>query len=270
MVNVTQRDVRSTGFMHRANVTDPDVILITPTIPIVIETQAVYGQLTPGAYNMGYVARIKGMGVTNRSSVNVITVPIGSLTNTVSMVIPQKVGATHYEAFFSPYVNSGDLPLWICSITEEQRVNGAFVTAPGVVSSPSIYAAPGRLVFNCIGTGISIGSSIFDWSNAFILPTPDNIIDCVGKTRADLYVLFELDDLRENPYFLAVPFYKTQAPDSKFYSGPTLEVNNYDMVGEAVVNECSSFDVSSCEELLIAVGGLQGKGATVDIWVELV
>jgi hypothetical protein len=117
---------------------------------------------------------------------------------------------------------------------------------------------------------MSIAHPIFDWSNAFVLPTPTNIIICTGKTRADIYVQFEVDDLREEPYFIAVPFYKTQAPDSKFYCGPAIPVASPDMVGGSVVRQLGTFDVSACSELLVTIGGISGYNAYADLWVELV
>ena len=266
MVNVTQRDLRSAGFYHRINVTAPDVLLIDPATALTLTTVTTGGHITPDLYTVAYVAGIETMGVTNRSNLTDITVPVGTSTNLVSLAVPQLVGATHYELFFSTDAN----PLWIGVITETQRAAGALIGTYGVATSPSALAAPGEVTFDCIGTGMSIADPIFDWSNAFIIPIPDAVINCVGKSRADIYVQFEVDDLREKPYFIAVPFYKTQNTDNKFYCGPAIPVASPEMVGGSTTRQLGTFDISACTELIVTIGGISGHGAFANLWVELV
>jgi hypothetical protein len=267
MVNVTQRDIRSVGFMHRSNVTSPDVILIDPNAAIVTSTATTGGYLTGNlSYYIAYTAGIAGMGVSNRSIIQEKIVPAGTNTNIITINIPQVTNAHHYQLFFSTDTS----PLWVGFVNETQRAAGAFIGAYGVTTSPSVLAAPGQVAFGVVGTGLTISDPVFDWSNAFILPTPLTPIICTGKTRADVYVKFTVTDARTKPYFIAVPFYKTEAPDSFFYAGPAVAVSSPDMVGGSVVRQLGTFDVSACQELLITIGGISGQNARADLWVELV
>ena len=271
MVNVTQKYIRSGGFAHRVNITAPDVLLIDPAVALTLTTNTTGGSLVAQPYTVAYVGRIDTMGVTNRSASTEITMPPGPATNTITLTLPQLTGCTHYELFCSDQTTSHPLsPYWVGAITEAQRAAGAFIGTYGVVTSPSVLAPAGAVTFGCNGTGLSIADPIFDWSNAFVLPTPTARINCVGKTRADMYVQFEVDDLRQKPDLIAVPFYKTQANDSTFYGGPAVTVASSEMVGGALVQRVCTFDVSACVELLITVGRISGHNAYVNLWVELV
>jgi hypothetical protein len=268
MVNVTQKDLRSSGFFHRINVTSPDVVLIDPAVPITITSGATGGSLEGNeTYFAAYVGGIAGMGVTNISQID--SIAIGTLatpTGTVTIDVPQLTNVDGYTIFFSKNAN----PHWVALVSEADRAAGAFIGTYGVVTSPSALAGPGQVTIGCLGTGLSCADPIFVWSNAFVLPTPDARILCAGKTRADVYVQFDVTDLREKPYFIAVPFYKTELADDKFYCGPAIPVASPEMVGGSVVRQLGTFDVSACAELLVTVGGIQGNGAWASMWVELV
>lgn len=257
--------VRASGVLHRSAVVATDKCIV-PTL--VTKTTSPTGGLLVKSTTY-YVAVAPGTSFGSAGASNVLSQATGAdnpQTHSITLTIPQVVGAEHYDIFCS--VDAA--PKWIARITEAQRAAGDYqVQAYATVTTGGGNAA-GTILLGTVGTGIQTTNAVFAANNAYVVPTPTAAIVCEGKSYVDLFIELTLTDLRSAPTLALMPLFKSGAADSAYYCGsPTTVPVMNGAIGQSK-KMMYRIDVLDITDLIIAVGTISGQGASLDVWAEAV
>lgn len=160
---------RGTPILHRTAITAPDKCAAS-TITAVAQ-DAIVGVMANTVHRVAVAPR----NVYGSAGASAIVTVTPTLNKTVDITIPQSVGATHYEIFFS----TATAPLWVGYVTEAQRATGAAIDAVGHTIAGG---SPGVVNVRLVGTGLASNNDIHAQNTAYI---PDAIAAAVGTTVVD-------------------------------------------------------------------------------------
>ena len=257
--------VRAAGVLHRSAIVAADKCVV-PTLAT--KAQSDTGGTLPASTTY-YVTAAPGNLFGTAGACNVLQQATGAAapgTHSVLLTIPQVVGATYYDIFFS--VDAA--PKWIGRITEAQRAAGDFQIQTYATVTASGGNAAGTVLIGTVGTGIQTTNAVYAANNAYIVPTPAATIDCNGNSYVDIWVEMTLTDLRSAPSLSLMPIFKSgQTPADYFCVDPKSVPIMNGSVGQGL-KQMYRIDVEDASELIIAIGSIAGQGASVDIWAEAI
>ena len=257
--------VRETGVLHRSAVVATDKCIV-PTLAT--KTTAATGGLLVKATTY-YMAVAPGTRFGSAGASNILSQATGAdnpSTHSITLTIPQVVGAEHYDIFLS--VDAA--PKWIARITEAQRAAGDYQIQTYATVIAGGANAAGTVLIGTVGTGIQTTNATFSANNGYVVPTPTAAIDCHGKSYLDVFVELIVTDLRSAPYLALMPMYKSGEGATDYYCGSPIIV--YIMKGTIGQSKRQVFrlDIKGINGIIIAVGTISGQGASCDIWTEAV
>lgn len=257
--------VRAAGVLHRSAIATADKCVV-PTLAT--KSQSDTGGSLPASTTY-YVSAAAGNLFGTAGACNVLTQATGAnaaATHSVLLTVPQVVGATYYDIFFS--VDAA--PKWIGRITEAQRAAGDYqIQTYATVTSGGGNAA-GTVLIGTVGTGIQTTNAVYAANNAYITPTPTATIDCNGKSYVDVWIEMTLTDLRSAPSLSLMPIFESGQTPADYFCGSPINVPVMNgSVGQGL-KQMYRVDVEDMAELIIAVGTISGQGASVDIWAEAI
>lgn len=240
--------IRSAPIAHRSGVVAVDKCA---AITISAADQAGVVGVMANAVHRVAVAPRNAYGSVGASAIVTVT---PTLNKTVDITIPQCVGATAYDVFFS----TDAAPLWVGSVTEAQRAAGCAITAVGTVGAGG---SAGKVNVRLVGTGLASSNAIFTANNAY---TPDTValaataVPCNGYPRAYIDVNLTLTDLRSAPALSIVPFLKT---DGVWYQAEAKALTLLSTVGHSLRQQYY-LDVCGADAVEVLVGAIAGQGAS--------
>lgn len=257
--------VRSVGVLHRSAVVATDKCVV-PTLATK-STAATGGTLVNSTTY--YVAVAPGTGFGSAGASNVLSQATGAdnpQTHSITLTIPQVVGAEHYDIFAS--VDAA--PKWIARITEAQRAAGDCQIQTYATVTTGGGNAAGTILIGTVGTGIQTTNAVFAANNAYVVPTPTAAIVCEGKSYVDLFIELTVTDLRSAPTLALMPLFKSGSTDSAYYCGSSITVPIMNGAIGQSKKMMYRLDILDITDLIIAVGTISGQGASLDIWAEAV
>lgn len=259
--------IRAAGVLHRSAVVATDKCVV-PTLAIK-STSATGGTLVKSTTY--YVAVAPGTGFGCAGASNILSQATGAddpQTHSITLTIPQVVGAEHYDIFAS--VDAA--PKWIARITEAQRAAGDCQVQTYATVTIGGGNASGTILIGTVGTGQQTTAANFSASgnNAYIVPTPTAAIICEGKSYVDLFIDLTVTDLRSAPALTLMPLFKSGAADSAYYCGSPITVPVMNGAIGQSKKMMYRIDVLDITDLIIAVGTISGQGASLDVWAEAV
>jgi len=255
---------RAAGILHRDGIQAADKAIV-PTLAT--KATAATGGALPDATTY-YMAVAPGTLFGSAGASNVLsqaTAADADHTHSITLTIPQVVGATYYDIFFS--VDAA--PKWIARITEAQRAAGGFqIQTYGIVTAGGGNAA-GTILIGVVGTGIQTSNAVFAANNAYVVGAITGI-SCVGKSTAYVHVAFALTDLRSAPSLTLMPVFGSGETVEKQYT--TAPITAWMMNGAVGQTQQQVFqiDVAGAAKLYVLIGSIAGQGGAASVWVELV
>jgi len=257
--------VRAAGVLHRSAIVAADKCIV-PTLAT--KAQSDEGGALPASTTY-YVTAAAGNLFGTAGACNVLSQATSAAapgTHSVLLTVPQVVGATYYDIFFS--VDAA--PKWIGRITEAQRAAGDFQIQTYATVTASGGNAAGTILIGTVGTGIQTTNAVYAANNAYIVPTPAATIDCNGKSYVDVWIEMTLTDLRSAPSLSLMPIFESGQPPADYFCGPPISVPVMNGAVGQTLKQMYRVDVEDVSELIIAVGSIGGQGASVDIWAEAI
>lgn len=118
-----------------------------------------------------------------------------------------------------------------------------------------------------VGTGVASNEDPFKFNNAY---TPASItkIPCTGKSKAYLYVLLGVTDLRSAPALSILPFLEN-SETGDWAQGALQAVTLLTALGKSL-SQVFSIDVDRASGLVVCIDAISGQGAAATVYVELV
>lgn len=246
--------IRGEPIAHRSAIVAVDKC---PTITITAADQAGVVGVMAAAEHKVSVSPGNEFGPVGASVIVAVT---PTVNKTVDVTIPQSVGATYYDVFFS--IDAA--PKWVGRVTEAQRAAGAAITAVGTVGAGG---AAGVVNVRLVGTGLQTTNAIFAANNAY---TPATVAAALGTTAVPcagfpkVYVDIELTVTHLGlvaPALTIIPFIKT---GTKWYAGEAKALTLLTTAGNPLL-QSYSVDVGGADQCVVLVGNIAGTGASAAI-----
>jgi hypothetical protein len=184
-----------------------------------------------------------------------------TLNKTVDITMPQVVGATYYDIFFS----TDAAPLWLGRVTEAERATGVAITAVGTVGAGG---SAGVVNVRLVGTGAATTATVFTVNNAYIMPTA---LACAGYKTAIVSVQYSVTDLRgATPACTLLPFVsKKDGTPTVWYDG-TATTMAPGSASNKPMYVTYTVDINDATSMCILVDAIAGQGAAVTVYVEFI
>lgn len=259
---------RDGGVLHRSGLSSPDKLVVSQAALATAAIDTTGSLEASHTYNAAY-APGNEFGTAGLSALGAqATAADATDTKSVDITIPQVVGAAYYDVFLSEDV----APKWVGRVTEAQRAAGAKITAVGTITSPAAGVAAGKVRVDVIGTGIATSNAVFSKNVAYVLPADGSYIPllCTGRTAVDIYVNFGLDDLRAAPTLELIPLVRSKESSTAWYTRDHVTVLIMAGQVEETKQQVCTIDVLDVYEMIILIGAITGRNATVQLWAEMV
>lgn len=242
---------------HRSFITSSDKLVVSSAALVSADVAALGNLLHNTTYKSAYVPSNQ-FGPGGLSAIgSVSTADDANDTHMVDLTIPQVVGASMYDVFFSTDV----APLWVARITEAQRAAGAKIIAVGTVVSPSVGVAAGKVRVDVVGTGLATSHAIFAINTAYVLSgiTP---IDVSSFTEFVAHVYMYVSDLRSAPSLTLV--YILEDDIGNHYVSDVEVVTLLSAAGKSMYQDLIG-DCPGARKLYVLVDSISGQGAQVSV-----